>query len=46
MTKTVDVRGEKKVIFSEMIDKKGYIIVESVTESYDYPYTINLRGGE
>ncbi len=46
ITKTVDVKGEKKVIFSEMIDKKGYIIVESVTESYDYPYTINLRGGE
>ena len=46
ITKTVDVKGDKKVIFSEMIDKKGYIIVESVTESYDYPYTINLRGGE
>ena len=44
--KTVDVKGDRKVVFSEMIDKKGYIIVESVTESYDYPYTINLRGGE
>ncbi|HOD14180.1 MAG TPA: hypothetical protein PK307_14200 [Spirochaetota bacterium] len=44
--KTVDVKGDKKAIFSEMIDKKGYILVESLTESYDYPYTINLRGGE
>lgn len=44
--KTVDVTGDKKALFSEMIDKKGYIVVESVTESYDYPYVINLRGGE
>jgi hypothetical protein len=44
--KTVEVRGEKKAAFSEMIDKKGYVVVESVTESYDNPYTILLRGEE
>ena len=44
--RTVEVRGDRKVTFSEMIDKKGYIVVESVTESYDNPYTIILRGGK
>jgi hypothetical protein len=42
--KSVDIKGDRKMIFSEMIDKKGYIIVESETENYDNPYTIYLRG--
>lgn len=46
ITKSVDVKGERKIIFSEMIDKKGYIIIESETEDYDNPYTINLRGAQ
>ncbi|OHD65333.1 MAG: hypothetical protein A2176_15475 [Spirochaetes bacterium RBG_13_51_14] len=45
ITKSVDVRGERTVTFSEMIDKKGYCIVESVAENYDNPYTIILGGG-
>jgi hypothetical protein len=44
ITKSVDVKGERKVIFSEMIDKKGYVIIESVSEDYNNPYIINLRG--
>jgi hypothetical protein len=44
ITKSVDVQGDRKIIFSEMIDKKGYIIIESISEDYDNPYTINLRG--
>ena len=44
ITKSVDVKGERKVIFSEMIDKKGYVIIESVSEDYGNPYIINLRG--
>lgn len=42
--RTVDVKGDSRSIFSEMIDRKGYIIVESVKENYDNPYTINLGG--
>jgi len=44
ITKSVDVKGDRKVIFSEMIDKKGYIIIESLSEDYDNPYIINLGG--
>ena len=46
ITKSVDVQGDRKIIFSEMIDKKGYIIIESVSEDYDNPYIINLRGAQ
>jgi hypothetical protein len=44
--KSYSVRGDRSVIFSEMIDKKAYIIVESVAENYDNPYTIILRGAQ
>ncbi|MBP7735797.1 MAG: hypothetical protein KA369_07485 [Spirochaetes bacterium] len=44
--KSMDVQGDRKVVFSEMIDKKGYVIVEAVTENYDNPYVINLRGAQ
>jgi hypothetical protein len=44
--KSVDIIGDHKVIINETIDKKGYIIVESITENYDYPYTINLDKGQ
>lgn len=33
----------RTVTFTEMIDQKGYIIVESILEDYDNPYIINLR---
>jgi hypothetical protein len=40
--KTVDVAGEKKVTFNEMIDRRGYIIVESVIDDFRSPYTITI----
>ncbi len=43
--KSYNILGDRKIVFSEMIDKKGYLLVESVAENYDYPYTIKLRGG-
>jgi hypothetical protein len=46
ITKGIDVKGERRVMFSEMIDKKGYVIVESVSEDYDNSYIINLRGAQ
>ncbi|MBN1496760.1 MAG: hypothetical protein JXA07_08330 [Spirochaetes bacterium] len=42
--KSVEVSGDRKMIFNEMIDKKGYIIIDSVREDFDNPYTIILRG--
>lgn len=44
--KTMDVQGERKAVFSEMIDKKGYLIIEAETENYDNPYTVILRGAQ
>ncbi|HOT43778.1 MAG TPA: hypothetical protein PLM53_04930 [Spirochaetota bacterium] len=44
--KTIDVPGDRKAVFSEMIDKKGYLIIEAETENYDNPYTVNLRGAQ
>jgi len=44
--KTLDVQGERRVVFGEMIDKKGYLIIEAETENYDNPYTVILRGAQ
>ncbi len=41
--KTITLVGNQKKSFNEMIDIKGFIIVESVTESYDEPYSIDIR---
>jgi hypothetical protein len=40
-TKTIS-KGEKYSM-RELFDKKGYIIVESVIEDYENPYTIELE---
>ncbi len=40
--KTVEVRGKTEHVFSEMVDKKGFIIVESQIENYDKPYIIKI----
>ncbi len=44
--RSVDVRGNSKIVFNETIDKKGYLIVESLSEDYDNPYTIIFGGGK
>lgn len=44
--KSVEIRGDRLSVFSEMVDKKGYIVVESVNENYDNPYTIILKGNK
>lgn len=41
--KTISVVGKQRKLFSEMIDEKGFIIVESVTENYDEPYHITIE---
>jgi hypothetical protein len=41
--KTVTLTGNQRKSFNEMIDLKGFLIVESVIESYDEPYSINIR---
>ncbi len=44
--KSIDVQGDRKVVFSEMIDRKGYLIVEAVTENFDNPYAVKFRGAQ
>ena len=44
--KSYDVLNDRKVVFTEMIDKKGYILIESIVENYDFPYTIKLKEGK
>ncbi|MFC1670339.1 hypothetical protein ACFL20_08085 [Spirochaetota bacterium] len=44
--KSINLKGNIRSSFEEMIDGKGYIIVESLKDNYEYPYTINLRGIE
>ncbi len=44
--KSVHVDGKGMVNLSEMIDKKGYIIVESISERFDEPYTVTIRGAK
>ena len=41
--KTVTVAGNQRKSFTEMIDLKGFLIVESEAENYDEPYIINIR---
>ncbi len=40
MIKTVDAAGEKKAAFNEMIDRRGYIVIESVKDDFRNPYKI------
>ncbi|MBN2401670.1 MAG: hypothetical protein JXN64_04665 [Spirochaetes bacterium] len=42
VVKSETVDGADSVSFSEMIDSKGYLIIESVVENYDEPYIIEL----
>ncbi|MFH0974294.1 MAG: hypothetical protein V1874_00755 [Spirochaetota bacterium] len=42
VVKTEQVKDGESVSFKEMIDLKGYIIIESVSGNYDDPYTIEL----
>jgi hypothetical protein len=42
VTKTETVSDAKSVSFNEMVDLKGYLIIESVKENYDEPYTVEL----
>ena len=40
--KTENIRGEQTKSLTEMIDKKGYIIVESLADNYEEPYSIEI----
>ncbi|MBN1534761.1 MAG: hypothetical protein JXA20_18970 [Spirochaetes bacterium] len=44
--KSVQVKGAGGTRMKEIVDKKGYIIVESLTENFEEPYRITLRGGK
>ncbi len=40
--RTESVKDDNSITFNEMIDARGYLIVESVLDNYDAPYTIEL----
>ncbi len=40
--KSVNVRTDNKIKISEIIDKKGYIIIESIVENYNSGYVIRF----
>jgi hypothetical protein len=41
--KSEEVEGGRKAAISEMIDQKGYVIIESLQDNYDAPYTLHAR---
>ncbi len=40
--KSEEVQGDKPVRFTETIDQKGFIIIDSLKENYDEPYVLNV----
>ncbi len=40
--KSESVTGDRSISFSEMIDLKAYLIIESIVDNFDEPYTIEL----
>jgi hypothetical protein len=40
--KSESLKGDGSISFNEMIDQKAYLIVESIIDNYDEPYTIDL----
>jgi len=44
--KTEQVRGAGNVKIKEMIEKRGYLIVESLNDNYENPYKIRIKVAE
>ncbi|MBN2040082.1 MAG: PPC domain-containing protein [Spirochaetes bacterium] len=40
--KSETVKGSNSATISEMIDQKGYLIIESIADNYNKPYTVEL----
>jgi len=41
--KTETIKGDDSISINEMIDNRCYIIVESIIENYEVPYTISIK---
>lgn len=41
--KSKDVESDKEIIFTDTVDKKGYLIVEPLIANYEFPYTITVE---
>jgi hypothetical protein len=41
--KTKEINSDEEVSHIEVFDKKGFIIIESITPNYEYPYTISIE---
>jgi hypothetical protein len=44
--KSIESSRGKETVLREFIDRKGYLIVESLTEDYTNPYLIKIRSAE
>ncbi len=40
--KSAELKGDRVKTVSEMIDQKGYIIIEALAENYEEPYALNI----
>jgi hypothetical protein len=40
--RTGDLKGPGSVKFTEMIDQKGFVIIDALKENYDEPYILHL----
>lgn len=41
--KTAVVKGPRTKIMKEIIDVKGYLVIEAVTDNYEEPYVVEIR---
>lgn len=43
IVKSFVIKGNKKAFLSEIIDRKAFLVIESIRGSNDHPYTISLK---
>jgi hypothetical protein len=42
--KSVIIKGDLRVALSEIIEGRGYVVVDSMRDNYEFPYTISSPG--
>ncbi|HOO70931.1 MAG TPA: hypothetical protein PK926_04140 [Spirochaetota bacterium] len=43
--KSLHLSGDDRIVLTEMIEGRGYLIIESVKDNYEYPYSIQSGDG-
>jgi len=41
--KSVRIKDDNEISFKEMINKTGFLIIESLTDNFDSPYTVKIK---